>query len=378
MCNSCSRLDFTLLVIEIKSNEKFKTFQLCLKDRPWQSCAIFCKRKDLDVFYTPRLDLNNLPDLNPFYPDGTWCGNDGSKDYYCMQRNCIAKVTISAMTCIDSTGIDCTVETGRTSWESHGRWHHQQLRHRDTEQRAPLGWWATTAASSIAGIFHDGLEWQSSQRGSRSGLAERHGEQLCPGWLRRCWFHYFEALIGSPWTASYLNLFISQKWLKLKWLLLCGGRFKWKPIQYNSLVVSWRFVRNWCIHLRLNTDLTYDNKSNDVIQGQSRLDGHFGLNSDEFRFISKYLLLIFCLLFVNKFDYWCACRISVATSWNYLAHAIRQLLSNLVTSSVYYYFVIVTFQVDRIDRKPQKKSSEVTQISEGGGGGRGLRRRSYC
>ena len=121
MCNSCSRLDFTLLVIEIKSNEKFKTFQLCLKDRPWQSCAIFCKRKDLDVFYTPRLDLNNLPDLNPFYPDGTWCGNDGSKDYYCMQRNCIAKVTISAMTCIDSTGIDCTVETGRTSWESHGR-----------------------------------------------------------------------------------------------------------------------------------------------------------------------------------------------------------------------------------------------------------------
>jgi len=59
--------------------------------RPWQSCAIFCKRKDLEVFYTPRLDLNNLPDLNPFYPDGTWCGNDGTMDYYCMQRNCIAQ-----------------------------------------------------------------------------------------------------------------------------------------------------------------------------------------------------------------------------------------------------------------------------------------------
>ena len=35
-------------------------------DRPWQSCAVFCKRKDRDAFYTPRLELNNLPDVDAF------------------------------------------------------------------------------------------------------------------------------------------------------------------------------------------------------------------------------------------------------------------------------------------------------------------------
>lgn len=24
----------------------------------------------------------------PFFPDGTWCHNDGKKDYYCLARTC--------------------------------------------------------------------------------------------------------------------------------------------------------------------------------------------------------------------------------------------------------------------------------------------------
>ncbi len=62
-----------------------------LADRPWQSCAIFCKRSDRDGFYTPRLELNSLANVSAYFPDGTWCGNDGQKDLYCLQRSCVSQ-----------------------------------------------------------------------------------------------------------------------------------------------------------------------------------------------------------------------------------------------------------------------------------------------
>ena len=59
-------------------------------ERPWQSCAIYCQRKDGQGFYTPRMELNNLLQLQAHFPDGTWCGNDGQQDLYCLQRSCTA------------------------------------------------------------------------------------------------------------------------------------------------------------------------------------------------------------------------------------------------------------------------------------------------
>ena len=60
--------------------------------RAWQSCAIFCKRQDRDAYYSPRFELNNLPQVSAFFPDGTWCGNDAGKELYCLQRTCVPMV----------------------------------------------------------------------------------------------------------------------------------------------------------------------------------------------------------------------------------------------------------------------------------------------
>lgn len=56
--------------------------------RLWMGCAIFCRRKDTGSYYTPRLDLNDLG-VNPYFPDGTWCHNDGTSNYYCLQHHCL-------------------------------------------------------------------------------------------------------------------------------------------------------------------------------------------------------------------------------------------------------------------------------------------------
>lgn len=55
------------------------------------ACAIFCKRKDTDMYYTPRIELNDLG-TDPYFPDGTWCHNDGLINYYCLQHHCLPEV----------------------------------------------------------------------------------------------------------------------------------------------------------------------------------------------------------------------------------------------------------------------------------------------
>ncbi|KAL0279016.1 UNVERIFIED_CONTAM: hypothetical protein PYX00_000661 [Menopon gallinae] len=56
--------------------------------RLWMACAVFCKRKDADMYYTPRIELNDLG-TDPYFPDGTWCHNDGLTNYYCLQHHCL-------------------------------------------------------------------------------------------------------------------------------------------------------------------------------------------------------------------------------------------------------------------------------------------------
>ncbi|XP_008553570.1 A disintegrin and metalloproteinase with thrombospondin motifs adt-2 [Microplitis demolitor] len=56
--------------------------------RPWMSCAIFCRRKDIASYYTPRIELNDLG-VDPYFPDGTWCHHENNQDYFCLQHHCL-------------------------------------------------------------------------------------------------------------------------------------------------------------------------------------------------------------------------------------------------------------------------------------------------
>ncbi|KAL1512639.1 hypothetical protein ABEB36_002201 [Hypothenemus hampei] len=73
-------------------------------ERIWASCAIYCKRKDSGVFYTPRVELNDLG-VTPYFPDGTWCYKDSSNlNYYCTNHHCLPenfKITKNQLTSLD-------------------------------------------------------------------------------------------------------------------------------------------------------------------------------------------------------------------------------------------------------------------------------------
>lgn len=32
-----------------------------------------------------------MANVSAYFPDGTWCGNDGQKDLYCLQRTCVSE-----------------------------------------------------------------------------------------------------------------------------------------------------------------------------------------------------------------------------------------------------------------------------------------------
>ncbi|XP_077550144.1 uncharacterized protein LOC144163187 [Haemaphysalis longicornis] len=53
--------------------------------RPWQACAVYCKINN-GPWYTPRTELNDLG--GSFFPDGSWCHNDGRRDFYCQNHVC--------------------------------------------------------------------------------------------------------------------------------------------------------------------------------------------------------------------------------------------------------------------------------------------------
>ncbi|KAI4500889.1 hypothetical protein M0802_004100 [Mischocyttarus mexicanus] len=57
-------------------------------ERPWMACSIFCRRKDIMSYYTPRIELNDLG-LDPYFPDGTWCHQEGGQNYFCRQHHCL-------------------------------------------------------------------------------------------------------------------------------------------------------------------------------------------------------------------------------------------------------------------------------------------------
>ncbi|KPI94766.1 A disintegrin and metalloproteinase with thrombospondin motifs 3 [Papilio xuthus] len=64
------------------------------QSRMWMGCAIFCRRAAGGGFYAPRVELN-AAGLDPYFPDGTWCHNDGSNDYFCQQHHCLPEVSVA-------------------------------------------------------------------------------------------------------------------------------------------------------------------------------------------------------------------------------------------------------------------------------------------
>ncbi|XP_015365933.1 PREDICTED: A disintegrin and metalloproteinase with thrombospondin motifs 3-like [Diuraphis noxia] len=73
--------------------------------RPWMGCSVFCRRKDTGSFYTPRLDVSNLP-VDPYFPDGTWCHSADNDNYYCLNHVCTSENDLkrSGKSSVDSGG----------------------------------------------------------------------------------------------------------------------------------------------------------------------------------------------------------------------------------------------------------------------------------
>ncbi|XP_037070906.1 A disintegrin and metalloproteinase with thrombospondin motifs adt-2-like [Pollicipes pollicipes] len=60
------------------------------ESKPWSACSIYCKLNS-GTWYTPRQDLNDMG-VDTYFPDGTWCHNDGLSDYYCQLHECRPKI----------------------------------------------------------------------------------------------------------------------------------------------------------------------------------------------------------------------------------------------------------------------------------------------
>ncbi|XP_067213566.1 A disintegrin and metalloproteinase with thrombospondin motifs adt-1-like isoform X2 [Linepithema humile] len=55
---------------------------------PWQACTIHCRKKNSSTPYAPRLEMLGI-NMDPYFPDGTWCHNKDGQDYYCRQHYCL-------------------------------------------------------------------------------------------------------------------------------------------------------------------------------------------------------------------------------------------------------------------------------------------------
>jgi len=61
-----------------------------VKDRVDLACTVHCRKVKNNEWYAPMLELNDLADLSSYFPDGTWCHNDGDTDYFCRKNKCVS------------------------------------------------------------------------------------------------------------------------------------------------------------------------------------------------------------------------------------------------------------------------------------------------
>lgn len=83
--------EFSQLIPELDGSSASSGLQAMYEEqRLWVPCAIFCRRKDIPVYYSPRLDLNDLGRTHDaYFPDGTFCHNDGGQNFYCLHHHCL-------------------------------------------------------------------------------------------------------------------------------------------------------------------------------------------------------------------------------------------------------------------------------------------------
>ncbi|XP_067204166.1 A disintegrin and metalloproteinase with thrombospondin motifs adt-2-like isoform X2 [Linepithema humile] len=57
-------------------------------EKPWKACTIHCRQKNSSTLYAPRLEMIDL-NIDPYFPDGTWCHQKDGENYYCRQHYCL-------------------------------------------------------------------------------------------------------------------------------------------------------------------------------------------------------------------------------------------------------------------------------------------------
>nr|XP_053632051.1 LOW QUALITY PROTEIN: A disintegrin and metalloproteinase with thrombospondin motifs adt-1-like [Cherax quadricarinatus] len=60
-------------------------------DVVWQSCALYCQKKNSTDLWTPRYEFKDLPHVATHLPDGTPCNLD---QYVCFNRECVPKEAV--------------------------------------------------------------------------------------------------------------------------------------------------------------------------------------------------------------------------------------------------------------------------------------------
>lgn len=60
------------------------------EDTPWTACTIFCRKNNDTSYSTVRVKLINV-NVDPYFPDGTWCHIKDGQNYFCRKHYCLPK-----------------------------------------------------------------------------------------------------------------------------------------------------------------------------------------------------------------------------------------------------------------------------------------------
>jgi len=62
-----------------------------INKRPEQACTIYCEQVRSREYLSPQPYFGEKDDIDLYFPDGTWCNNDGGEDYFCLKHQCISE-----------------------------------------------------------------------------------------------------------------------------------------------------------------------------------------------------------------------------------------------------------------------------------------------
>ncbi|XP_012221050.2 A disintegrin and metalloproteinase with thrombospondin motifs adt-2-like isoform X1 [Linepithema humile] len=80
------RTNSTKWIVELESGPGVQVLHNVAE--PWKACSIHCRKKNSSIFFTPRYKMLGF-NMDPYFPDGTWCHNEDGQDYYCRQHYCL-------------------------------------------------------------------------------------------------------------------------------------------------------------------------------------------------------------------------------------------------------------------------------------------------